>query len=512
MPPSIHKIAEDLIRIAAHDAGASANKVEEDEDGWDALIAFDPPESDLPPDLRPIGETCLVQVKSTIGRQRRCRLKLSNALKFSRNPLPCFVVLLQFKPGATRPYGVHLRHFWRDEIAEALAAARTKYAAGQKSLNRFGFSISFTGAAPITLEALMREILKAMKEVGKSYSAEKLRFADEVGYQDERALASFDHELTDEDFIDFLIGLRDEFPIKNLSVLETRFGITLPHPTIPQSSSGKLQLVDRNPNHSCTVVVREMKGTDSVTLVGDAYTPGIANLDPELRKVRIVAPPLSIVLRLVDGTYTVNASHDPSEKLPLEEIRDVSGILSWLASGSTQLEILAEGLQLLDGVVTTEPSNSGPFWRRLYAATKILAVTVPIERRPPGLVFSAIDLLDGINALAKFAGVVTSSVTLRFDKPLASFDGLRDFVGTYWLQIDEVVFYAVVHSPIESIESEGSQIAMKMGMPTILRGGALRGSPEEVIPRINSEAERLRKERFEGEQGLMYLVANCDEN
>jgi hypothetical protein len=206
-----------------------------------------------------------------------------------------------------------------------------------------------------------------------------------------------------------------------------------------------------------------------VTISGDAYVPVIKDLPPELRKLRIVAPPLELVMLPEKGQHSWSVSHDPNEKISLEQIRDVAGILSWLSSGTAEMEIFMDGRHLMDGIIDAEASSEGHFWKRLYLVTKALIVAVPPDRRPPTLSYSVVDLLGGLDDIAKFAVYSTESATMRLEKPLSVFEGLMDFLGTYWIRIEDVIFYATVQAVITSVVAEKKAPAGSDNLAQILQ-------------------------------------------
>ena len=72
----------------------------------------------------------------------KTRIKLSNALEFANNELPCFVVLFHYNKKGNRQY-IYACHFWKDLIERSLKRGRTVSVDG-KPTNQSMMSISFT--------------------------------------------------------------------------------------------------------------------------------------------------------------------------------------------------------------------------------------------------------------------------------------------------------------------------------------------------------------------------------
>jgi hypothetical protein len=122
--------AEDRFSAFCSRAGVTRNKSVQDRTGWDYLIEFPPaPTRLIPADLRPIEASARVQVKSKRSGKASVTLKLSNALRFAKDPLPCFVILF-LATGGSEPVRVFVRHFWQQEIGQTLKRAREAHAKG----------------------------------------------------------------------------------------------------------------------------------------------------------------------------------------------------------------------------------------------------------------------------------------------------------------------------------------------------------------------------------------------
>src|SRR6185437_15416210 len=102
--PKIGALGQSAFQTLCHQAGLTVNPATDDHEGWDFLVQWPAPASSLPADRAPNGVSAFVQLKATsdINRQT-CQVKLSNALRFARNPAPCFTVLFAFTNGDILP-------------------------------------------------------------------------------------------------------------------------------------------------------------------------------------------------------------------------------------------------------------------------------------------------------------------------------------------------------------------------------------------------------------------------
>ena len=94
--PRPDRNAEGEVARLCRALGASVQNVTEDDHGWDLLVEFPPRIDTAFPDLDPPLTRCLIQVKSTQSRLTSTRVKLSNAVKFANDTMPCFVVLATY--------------------------------------------------------------------------------------------------------------------------------------------------------------------------------------------------------------------------------------------------------------------------------------------------------------------------------------------------------------------------------------------------------------------------------
>ncbi|MCF6329346.1 MAG: hypothetical protein L3J02_06065, partial [Henriciella sp.] len=138
--------AEDAFSGLCSKSGITRNKSSQDRSGWDYIIQFPARRIDkLPSDMQPGEKSARVQVKSKGRGKPSIALSLSNAVKFAKEPMPCFVVLFLATDKA-EPVRLYAKHFWADEIARTLKRVRKADADGKSDFHKMTLSISFADA------------------------------------------------------------------------------------------------------------------------------------------------------------------------------------------------------------------------------------------------------------------------------------------------------------------------------------------------------------------------------
>ncbi len=173
--------AEDEFSSLCSSGGVTRNKSMQDRTGWDYLVEFPPIISkEVPVDLRPTDLSARIQVKSKKSGKAGVTLKLSNALRFAKDPLPCFVILFLATEGA-EPVRIFARHFWHDEISRALKRAREAHAEGREDINNLSITLSYGDE-----DERKGDLLKWMKDSilskGSLYSQVKADLVQTVGF------------------------------------------------------------------------------------------------------------------------------------------------------------------------------------------------------------------------------------------------------------------------------------------------------------------------------------------
>ena len=222
--PNLPDWAESHFAVLCDEQNVTRNRSTQDRAGWDYIVDFEPePEPGLPIDRRSGGVSARIQIKSKTGGRPRAEMKLSNALRFCREPSPCFVVLMhRSKDGG--PVGYYVREFDRDLMASTLRHAREADRDGQLETNHIRIVVPFD-REHLTEDpvGLIRE--HAMK-AGSEYGQRKRRLNDTLGF--ERAAVSGTITFAAKDVVSLIehgVGLKPDFEVDHVVLRDQRFEI-----------------------------------------------------------------------------------------------------------------------------------------------------------------------------------------------------------------------------------------------------------------------------------------------
>lgn len=482
-----------------------ANRVEDDQRGWDFLLEYPAIDSDLPPDLRPTPHVCFVQVKSSQRAKRSWKLKLSNALRYAQSNAPYFVILMIFPPKALKPSKVYVQHFWTEQIREALAAGREAHLDGSSALHAIDFPISFAEHEASAPEDFVSKITDILDRIGPSYVAQKRQLLSTLGYEEGAAIGRFrlGEGVQPEAFVDMLLG-RGDVEVEGFELQDKRFDLL--GPSLVPATNGRISVLIE-PKSECSIVITGPKGTEPVRLVGGVYSPGLPGLPTELQKLRILAPPLDLIVR-PSGTQEATLTHDGSEPLEILDLYRRSAIWSWSDRGDVSLEIWAHGRLIINGELQLSGARGAAYWRRLHQALRRLLDFAPADLWPASARFKVVDMMEELDDLAKFAGMVTEpGVEVKIGEiPSGKEDMLNDcrrFLAGHWMQLDEVTLYAVVMSNIDEVKAKDSKGIVKLGRPTVLRRAVLPGPASDHENYILSTFDAVCK--TEGGPDVLYM-------
>lgn len=253
--------------------GVARNRSLVDERGWDFLVEFPTePSSLVPLDMQSPPFSAFVQVKSTETRSLSCRLKLSNALRFTLRPEPCFVVLFAYDPGGREPKKAYLRHFWSPLIEQAVEAVRKAQDQGHTDLHTIRMSVTFDKSHEVAFDELVGQIKEQITGIKGGYAREKSKLAHFSGHDSGLGPfgLEFDENVTDDDLVDLALGLRSSVPLKRMAPHSKRFGVTLPLHSF-EFGPGELSL-EVKPAAVATLVL-SVPDADDIALAVEVFTP-----------------------------------------------------------------------------------------------------------------------------------------------------------------------------------------------------------------------------------------------
>ncbi|WP_332771787.1 hypothetical protein [Phenylobacterium sp.] len=502
--PRSHKLAERIFAKLCDEAGVVPNSPADDQNGWDFVVDFPPRPSDQPADRRPPGLTCLVQVKSTRGARPICQVKLSNALKFARHALPCFVVFVMFDSSGLKVKAIYLRHAWAGDIEAAMRAARVAEAEGRSDLHRIKLPLRFRADEAISENALLDQIETLALAEGPSYSAVKLRMANELGNDANGPIGRFNIDLVDaERFVDAMLGLADGIPITDFELHDVRFGIRAPRP-LAQADHAMFS-VDAEPHEECQVIVGSVQGGGEISLDGQVFVPGIPNLPDNLKKVRIRAQFVDLVVR-ANGECHLRANIDPEQPLSIEVVDKVAAVWSWLDEGALEVQVWARGRRLMNSRIGMERNPDARYWRRLREATGGLLSFLQPARWPSQVQFKVLDLMEGLETVTKFIDAVQSDHQVMRMGASEHADWLSTrsrYIHPVYLDLGDITFFALMQNAMEYVGTEGDEVIFHLREPVVLRRASLAGSAADNLDFMRAETDLTHAARA-SEAGCLF--------
>jgi hypothetical protein len=491
--PRTDRLAESNFEQLCLAAGLTVNRVGDDQNGWDFIVEFPPPRTTGSPDTGPGGLTCLVQVKSSLSKPR-CKVKLSNALKFARNQLPCFTVLTTFDKDGVTPTCFYVQHFWKKQIAHALKAVRSAYALGVDELNRRWIAVSFTPDEAIAKERVIDCIAKTMLS-HQNYASTKQTFAGEVGYEDGGGKGSISFNYEDIDaFVDMMLGLKEDAPITKFRFHHERFGIP-DREALTFDTAGRVK-VSAKPVSKCAVIVRRQNHSDQITLDGEIFVPGVPNLPDEFQKVRVRTDVIDFTCQMGPSDIAIKgefgAALDASTRASIDTLNQTAALWSWLADGTLELEVRCDGKRFLHGNIKTPAPDHPEQWRTLHYVTTCLARFIEPALRPSNMTFTLSDF-QSIEQLYIFARLMAGAPPEITGKIHGGVDNIQRFLTPLYVELGQVTFFAVALYRIDSVTVKGDMTSLRLSAPVFDRQSILRGSAAENRKFILSEVTAVEK-------------------
>lgn len=474
--------AEDDFSKQCARAGVTRNKSRQDRTGWDYFVEFGARAlGGVPADLQPVGMSARVQVKSKEKGRPFVDLKLSNALRFAKEPMPCFLVLYQATEGG-EPVRIFARHFWSDEIAIALKRARKADQEGRTDLHKLTVRCPFTEQDEHTDDLVAW--LEAAVAGRMRYAEEKMALVATVGFEDGAIHGNLSFAIEDlEALIDHQIGLSDNAPTVAITLIQRRFGIDAKTPLF----TGTPDVAHlRSHPHPARVRVRPQDGAD-IWLDGELFLPAV-QAPQEMMKLRVVADFLEIV---VNGKNQgqVTLKRDPDRQRGLASHRALIEVTRIAAAGPLKLMVTCEGYPNIPAEVALADLSEDDALQQFSnviaclekASTGILPPDLTVSQREIDIAWNAIVDFNGMVMGTDFNGAFELAQTplITISAPTAAF--FFDYV-----EIGDWVFGAVVQREVERFSLEGSTGNIMLGPARVVEALARRASGQDIFGELYS--------------------------
>ncbi len=477
------RIGEKTFSAACSKLGITCNSSTEDDNGWDFLIEWPSQAHRGSADTAPDRFRALVQVKTTKSKKPVANLKLSAALSLTKAALPAFVVLVRVGHGGD-PVSFALIHMWEKQIGQTLAAVRRAERDG-KPLHRQKIayrSDQIFDDATLAIEAMHADI--AAEEPG--YSSTKTAFGKDAGYD---AMASemkvtFDLDSQD-DLIDWSLGLGEGLPVRKLDAWITRFGVTLPDRRL-SGSSGRMFI---EPTGSAATLQFRLPDGSSFSESVEIIASALPGLPSDKQRFRIKCDMFDFVIGGVEKTtFDLNADPEPDERQTLVRIARIAKLRSFDNGSRIALTLFADGRSQSLGSIAFTRNTPEPYWPVIAAGVPIL---IDISAMAPGEATNTARLSDifehrtmwALDVMAKLVG--SNSLQIEFDTD-AELEGLYQTLRGYFaVPVGADFYHALIERAVMSDTTDddgGRQITCG---PAIVRDALVTRAGQGVAPSVH---------------------------
>lgn len=461
--------AEDDVARLCRGAGASVQRVSEDDNGYDLMVEFPSQVQTAFPDIDPPLTRCLVQVKSVKSRRPATRMKVSNALKLAKDSLPCFIALVTYPCRPDRHEAIYLRHIWTREMAEALETAR-RCAARNQPLNRQHLSISFTPNERVD-DALADHLLSAVAREGANYGDRKRQMAGSLGYEngwgESRFVLADGHD--EGDLQDLLLGSRKELPFQSCTITESRFGIPGPQ----QTNGPGILSVTVEPRARCVVNLTRRRTGEQLSWTGSVFSAGMNWLPIEQQKFRIAAGPLEMLITR-GGNVTASWKANPDAPRSLDDLERDARFRSMMDGSTIDIDIWSERGTMPANDIKFDSSEDPEGWVEILEAIQTFSRIIPPERRPEEMKLSMSAFLRHLphhkHLTALLQPAQTSMRVVNKNGLEPTLQSATHIVFPWVSRLGDFYVVSVIEREINSAFSEKNMVTFNTENGRILRG------------------------------------------
>jgi hypothetical protein len=399
--------------------GAVVNLSQDDMHGWDHILEITPPvDKVLPADLQTPVIASFAQIKTTRGKKLETKVKLSNALKAAKSPLPSFVFLFHYQSGA-KPilYG---RHIWKDEIAHYLKRGRQ---AGTEPLNKKWVTIKFSDADLLSCRPADWVMAVLTTVSGISYARAKSEIVESVGYEETTHLGKFNFGPlgSPDDMVLHEIGLLEDLPFTDLKLFDQRFGLTSEVPT-QEFTEGRVSFTREGKPLTVKLI---SCNDDEFDIPALAWAPfSIPTNSPEFR-VRIKAGHINFIISPTPEKQNVSLQLDTTEPYPMLEQIGFLALEYWSSLGPVKAQIITEQGMLYS--ISLDLTDTFEQWAAQLWHCGKLAFDILGKDRCKNIEISLRDLFGTLKGSCKLGALMSNQsirVAATFENPLPEFQKL----------------------------------------------------------------------------------------
>lgn len=464
-------------------AEAVVNPSSDDQHGWDHILEITPPQKmSLPADLRTPVITSFVQIKTTRGKKIETTVKLSNAVKAAKSPLPSFVFLFHYeKTGKPVLYG---KHIWKEEIAHYLKRARK---AGNAPLHKKTVTVKFAASDRLSCNPVDWVLAVLSNSGGTSYALEKGKFEQTVGYEMMTHVGHFSvGPLSSQaDFVLHELGIIKDLPVSEFKIFDNRFGIQASTP-FQEFTDGRVIITKEG--RPVLVRLRSCNG-DELELPGLAWAPSIFPSDHPEFKIRVKAGHIDIIASpssIDDGLNTqLDIQFGLQDNHPFIEQLGLLALINWTSLGPVTASVEIEQGQLFGATITLKDSLE-EWAQESWVCARYFLDILGSERCK--------DVRNSLQGFNIFMRDYFTLATLH-DSNFIRFEGLLEnelatiekLVGYSYGQFGEWTFGLIHELTLVSQTQDSEKFTLQLAKPNIVRKFVFSRSLIQTIEHIQHE-------------------------
>lgn len=473
------------VDCAAH--GATCNPSSEDDQGWDWFVEFPQAErKELPPDLHAPPHKTLVQIKSGTGKPL-VRVKLTNALRFAKDPIPCFFVFYRYADKGNSPPEVYLLHCWTEFIEIALRRARLAHAEGIEKLHGIEIRIPLRPEHRIAAN-VAATIRDQIDSIGADYEAKKKQFGQTVGFGEDALVGSisFADDVTAEDISDMEIGLKEHVSVSKFQMRSNRFGIPAREPDV-DADSGFVTI--RSEGTACDIIARTRAPKRQVRFEGKYFAAG-PPLPEKNWQIRVVWGVGEVRWRAKQESATFTFSWDTSDGVPLSDLHSIVRLGAMLERGNVDVEIQRNGKRIVGRDLDFPKAALGRGWRKIDDfLTPFIGGADRVEK-----LFAVSDFAGQLDKISDYLaymspGDLTVNADLYDGRDLEVIDGT--LVYGAGVELRSGLFWSFATRRMRTSETSGRALKVVFGPPENRQDEVYEGTLADNAERLQGELDEL---------------------
>lgn len=484
--------AESQFAVLCDAQNVIRNKSTQDRAGWDYIVEFDGTvKLGVPLDHQRGSTTCRVQIKSKTSGRPRIELKLSNALRFCREPDPCFVLLMHCKKGIGL-IEYYVREFDAELMTQTLRKAREADRDSILNTHKIRIPITFhpKDCTSDPIEALRLQSAGS----GTDYAIQKAKLNATLGYEKSSVSGTFTLAPSQiQPFIDNTAGLPASFEIERVCVSDKRFGILARTPIF----DGKpLSFNFKTSSRSACIRVEGTNGR-SAALEGQFRSFNLPGLSCDRSRATFMSNGISVVIK-GHSEMTLNYDMSTNCRRTLAEHYNLLSLNAVLLLGPVSIALDINGKQVL----ITDEINCKPIrnnWINWFDEVLTCLNNFDFNSQKP--LFSLDDLGFQSDIVTNFVGALSDgdfTITLEFEKLPPQDITIRNVAYFVWLEAGDSTFTAIVRRPCLIQDLEERQLKVVLGDPVILESTTEKGPASRHLPALRRRFEALKTRLGDG--------------